>query len=127
MDRSGSTATKRVVAASAATMAALAMLAGCSFKGWPTKVEVTEATGEDGYTYLQAKNVGQRLVADEHTVIANCDCDWTDLYQHVQAGKKYTLRWKSSGSGKDLHLDRIDVGEKAETANGQDADSGTGK
>lgn len=103
------------------------MLAGCSFKGWSTKVEVTDAASEGGYTYLQVKNVGQRLVADEHTVIANCDCDWTDLHQHVQAGKKYTLRWKSSGSGKDLHLDRIDVGEKAGTANRQDADSGTGK
>ena len=103
------------------------MLAGCSFKGWSTKVEVTGAVGEKGYTYLQAKNVGQRLVADESTIIANCDCDWTDLYQHVQAGKEYTMRWKSSGSGRDLHLDRIDVGEAVETADGRNADSGSGK
>lgn len=120
MDRSKANAVRRGVAATTACLAALAMLAGCSFKGWSTKIEVTEATGEKGYTYLQAKNVGQRLVADESTVIANCDCDWTDLYQHVQAGKEYTLRWKSSGSGRDLHLDRIDVGEK-------DADNGSGK
>lgn len=113
MDATGSRSARRAAAAAVAAVAALSTLAGCTFKGWSTDVEVTDAVSEGGYTYLQVKNVGQRLVADESTVIANCDCDWSDLSQHVEAGKEYRLRWKSSGSGKDLHLDRIDVGERA--------------
>lgn len=117
MNASGTRTVWRAAAATVAAVAALSMLAGCSFKGWSTKVEVTDAASEGGYTYLQVKNVGQRLVADESTVIANCDCDWRDLSQHVEVGKEYRLRWKSSGSGRDLHLDKIDVGEHAASQN----------
>lgn len=122
MDATKTGAARRAAAATAAAVAALSMLAGCTFKGWATDVEITEAVSEGGYTYLQVKNVGQRLVADESTVIANCDCDWGDLSQHVEAGKKYRLRWKSSGSGKDLHLERIDVGERAASQNDDSVD-----
>lgn len=133
VDRIGTKRAREIAAAAIMSATMLCALTGCTvsqngngwlpaswFKGWSTSVEVTDVTTGKGYTYLKAKNVSQRIVADESTVIANCDCDWSDLSEHVKAGSEYKMRWKSDGSAGDLHLDRIDVGETAGDAKAAD-------